>query len=475
MAEYNSAYTGQQIDGAVGAVIEKQESWDSKVSAVSITIPKGRVKGDLDGDGKWTEKDANINQKIIVGNIKPTDIEKWCSDVNGDGITTATDTTEIRNLTYGEFNYPDVMADYYENWTFDAASTNWSADIAISNVNSGTDLILNVFDADVYANLVKGEITNTGVTVYMKMPPVSDVVCVGEVCDGSGRVRVNGNNESDGFYAIYGKTTIAELDAAFTAKKILVCDYYGYYPPLMSGVMGGPYFFGPGPEGEQYKCVGGTWSMEKWDGAPVFVATYGTTTYSEIKEAHDAGKLIVLEYQYTSGIVFRIGGGVYFSGLFMWKFFDASNVYKGQDAEAYYVEVKASGWSAKKFSVPYLPESNGTGKVLVSYTEDGDQYGWATLSELGAAAESPSHQVTLTASGWSSTTKQQTVTCADILADVTKQEIHAMPVDASADNAYDAASIRPVAQAANSLTFYAETIPTADIDVYVAIHPLKFS
>ena len=96
-------------------------------------------------------------------------------------------------------------------------------------------------------------------------------------------------------------------------------------------------------------------------------------------------------------------------------------------------------------------------------------------SDIGAAAESLSHLVTLTASGWNSTTKQQTVSCADVLADVTKQEIHAMPVDASAGNAYYSAGIMPVAQAANSLTFYAETIPTADIGVYVAIHPLKFS
>lgn len=391
MAEYNSAYTGAQIDGAVGAVIEKQEAWDNKVSAVAITIPKGRVKGDVDGDGKWTEKDANINQKIIVGNVKPTDIEKWCSDVNGDGITTATDTVEIRNLTRGKFNYPDVMADYYGNWTFGTTSTNWSADIAISNVNAGTDLILNVFDADTYTNLVKVEITNTGVKVYMKMPPVSDVVCVGEVCAGSGRARINGNNESDVFYATYKKTTIAELDAAFTAKKILVCNYYGYCPPLMSGMVGGPYFFGPGPEGEQYKCVGGTWSQEKWDGSELPTAT-----------ASDNGK---------------------------------------------FLRVVDGAWAANEV----LP------------------------SDIGAAAESLSHLVTLTASGWNSTTKQQTVTCADILADVTKQEIHAMPVDTSADNAYDAASIRPVAQAANSLTFYAETVPTEDINVYVAIHPLKFS
>lgn len=59
MAEYNSAYTGTQIDGAVGAVIEKQEAWDNKVSAVAITIPKGRVKGDVMGTGSGHQTISN--------------------------------------------------------------------------------------------------------------------------------------------------------------------------------------------------------------------------------------------------------------------------------------------------------------------------------------------------------------------------------------------------------------------------------
>lgn len=391
MAEYNSAYTGAQIDGAVGAVIANKRTWDNKVSAVSITIPKGRVKGDVDGDGKWTENDGSLMMSISVGNMTPTDIERWCGDVNGDGAVTATDAAEVKRMAKGIYNYPSLITDYYGNWLFDAISGSWSADISLPGVDVNTNLILNVFDPDAYANIIKAEITGTGIKVYMRMPPLSDVLCMGEYSAGNGKIIIV-SDISDIFYATYGVTTIAELDSAYAAGRFMVCVNDGNTAPIARVSSAGYYYFGLTLTGKSYVCSkSGTWSEKLASGGLLPSAT-----------TSDNGK---------------------------------------------FLRVVDGAWAANEV----LP------------------------SDIGAAAESPSHQVTLTASGWNSTTKQQTVTCADVLADVTKQEIHAMPVDTSADNAYDAASIRPVAQAANSLTFYADTIPTADIDVYVAIHPLKFS
>lgn len=74
--------------------------------------------------------------------------------------------------------------------------------------------------------------------------------------------------------------------------------------------------------------------------------------------------------------------------------------------------------------------------------------------------------VTLTVAGWNSTAKTQTVTVSGILADESKQLIIAMPATASM-TAYSDAGIQCTGQAANSLTFTAETVPTAAISVYV--------
>lgn len=74
--------------------------------------------------------------------------------------------------------------------------------------------------------------------------------------------------------------------------------------------------------------------------------------------------------------------------------------------------------------------------------------------------------VTLPASGWSSNT--QTVTVSGVLADETAQLIQPMPAVAS-QAAYYAAGILCTNQAANSLTFTCQTVPTEDLTVYVVI------
>lgn len=76
-----------------------------------------------------------------------------------------------------------------------------------------------------------------------------------------------------------------------------------------------------------------------------------------------------------------------------------------------------------------------------------------------------SRTVTLSASGWSS--NSQTVTVSGILADETKQLIQPCPAMAS-QSAYYSAGIMCTGQAADSLTFTCQTVPTENLTVYVA-------
>lgn len=78
--------------------------------------------------------------------------------------------------------------------------------------------------------------------------------------------------------------------------------------------------------------------------------------------------------------------------------------------------------------------------------------------------------VTLTTSGWSSNT--QTVTVPGVVAYETAQLITPTPAIAS-QSAYYEAGIMCTGQAANSLTFTCQTVPTSNLTVYVVIQPLS--
>ena len=98
---------------------------------------------------------------------------------------------------------------------------------------------------------------------------------------------------------------------------------------------------------------------------------------------------------------------------------------------------------------------------------------YATPEQL-TALKTKAHKVSLTVAGWDSSTKQQTVSVADVVADETAQLILPMPAAASM-TAYNGAGIQCTAQAAGKLTFTADTVPTVAIDVYVTITPVSFS
>lgn len=83
-------------------------------------------------------------------------------------------------------------------------------------------------------------------------------------------------------------------------------------------------------------------------------------------------------------------------------------------------------------------------------------------------------KVTLTTSGWNSSTKQQTVAVSGILADGTKQMVICSPVDESYDSVWSACYVQCVGHAADSLTFQCDEIPTAAVEVFVSIQPISF-
>ena len=108
------------------------------------------------------------------------------------------------------------------------------------------------------------------------------------------------------------------------------------------------------------------------------------------------------------------------------------------------------------------------GTISIEHGGTGATTAAEALTNLGAAPLATRVTVTLAASAWDSTAKTQTVTVTGVSADEPAQLIIPTPSLAS-QSAYIAAGILCTGQAADSLTFTASTVPTADLTVYVTI------
>lgn len=180
----------------------------------------------------------------------------------------------------------------------------------------------------------------------------------------------------------------------------------------------------------------------------IFWATYGTTTYAQVKAAYDAGKPVFVKKDNT---VYSL---CYFYNNTLFTF-----------STDYVQEDNFSNWGPVYIQQEIMLTSSG-------WSADFEDV-YAFLSTNSKPAWS--RKVTLTVAGWNRSTKQQTVACTGILADATRQEIFPNPVDTSYDNAWDTCGIKCVAQGKNSLTFQCSEIPTVAVDVYVTVITLNYN
>lgn len=126
----------------------------------------------------------------------------------------------------------------------------------------------------------------------------------------------------------------------------------------------------------------------------------------------------------------------------------------------------------------YLPKSGGTMTGALTLkgepTADLQAVTKKYVDDSATSIKAKAHKITLTIAGWDGTAKTQTVNVTGVLADETKQLILPMPAVASM-SAYTEAGIMCTGQATGKLTFTADTVPTASIDVYVTVTPVAFS
>lgn len=119
------------------------------------------------------------------------------------------------------------------------------------------------------------------------------------------------------------------------------------------------------------------------------------------------------------------------------------------------------------FSMANIPDLSDDAPSAPGTASAGTSSNAARADHVHPSERPKAAQVTLTAAGWNASTKKQTVTVSGVLADTSKQVIWVAFASEAALDAYMDAGIVPVAQGANTVTFRADKVPTADISVTV--------
>ena len=179
----------------------------------------------------------------------------------------------------------------------------------------------------------------------------------------------------------------------------------------------------------------------------VFWATKDVTTYAEIVAAVNAGKIVAFK---DNDVLYQLTCIDVFDAVFTTLSTRSTN-YDGNNIP--------KGISSPKYSVS---KTNNTWTLNTGYIATGDM------------TKTLTRKITLLASEWDTSTKQNTTPCGNISATPTLQEISPIPVDTSYNSAWKACGIECVAQAANKLTFQCATIPTVNIEVYILIRYLNY-
>lgn len=184
------------LSDAVQASLDKADAnaqaVATKVSKVITEIPKGRMRGDVDGDGKITENDEDQINKHINAFIILTGADLWCADITGDNDVYDIDAVQIGRYLAGKTNVLTVtptFADYYNNWIYhkvDNTSGYWTTELSIPAITTEMGVSIICGKGVRAGTFIKAEPFAGGVRIYANYPPIEAVPCEVNYSTGAG-------------------------------------------------------------------------------------------------------------------------------------------------------------------------------------------------------------------------------------------------------------------------------------------------
>ena len=167
-------------------------AWNAKPSMVITEIPKGRMRGDVDGDGKITENDRIQIINHSAGTITLTGADFWCADADANNTVNRIDSIHLSRYFAGSNNgltSTPTFADYYNNWTYhkvDDTSGYWTTELSIPTITADTEGSIVWSGTGFAGTFIKAEPFAGGVRIYANYPPIEALPCAISYHTGAG-------------------------------------------------------------------------------------------------------------------------------------------------------------------------------------------------------------------------------------------------------------------------------------------------
>lgn len=406
---YNSAYTGQEIDAAIGSVKSKESTWDDKQD--KITGQQGQIVG-FDSQGNAVAQDdsgrlptgGTPGQMLYQGENGAEWGDRPVMVVN---ITGSSESGYQADKTFAEIN--DALNAGIAVFAVTRLST-ITGILPLSRITFDQAMFEAVLENSIYSAIVlKSDETVSLVTYFLSAN------------------FVGFDNSDTNLNAIEVQSAIEE-----------VYD------------MASPWY------------VNLTVNVESM--------TYqADRTFAEIKHATENGYNV--QVRTNSGdttFSFPLIGitelGACFGGVHPYLSYDSAQGTYSQDGQQLSTAIISPDGSVLVGSFYVRVPGDSAEYIPIARRYGIDRY--IKLTDFLSRVMPRYVSITLPASGWSN--NSQTVTVSGVLADETAQLIQPMPAMAS-QSAYYGAEVLCSGQAANSLTFTCQTVPTADLTVYVVM------
>lgn len=168
-------------------------------SFVKVTIPNGRMRGDVDGDGKFTynpsdmsdmSTDVGLIYAHVTGGQTLTDATQLlCADANNDGNINGNDISLVSSIISGSVKpgeYTEVTGNWTNNPNYATEDGQFYTDIPVTGMtanHSASVIVKGTFENDFFT---KAECIEGAIRIYAKLCPISALTAVVSWGSGNG-------------------------------------------------------------------------------------------------------------------------------------------------------------------------------------------------------------------------------------------------------------------------------------------------